>query len=126
MDDDRTVLRLYKILLRSIGYKEIMIAHDGKEAVEKFRRSSEKPKIIIMDYRMPEMSGIDAMEEIFRMSEDPCVIFASADSSVKVQALSRGASAFLNKPFDVKRLLSLVREKMSATAEELERSQTQS
>ncbi len=58
VDDDLTLLNLYKIELSEEGYK-VILARDGKEALLKFEK--EKPRVVIMDIRMPVMDGIETL-----------------------------------------------------------------
>ena len=109
VDDDRAILRLYKMILGQKGFKDVAFAHNGKEAIEKYENFRSKPTIIIMDHRMPILNGIDAMNQILRMNQSPKIIFASADSSVREQAISEGAYGFLNKPFDIEDLLETIK-----------------
>ncbi len=62
-----------------------------------------------MDHRMPVMNGIDAMIEILRSSKNVKIIFASADLTVKGEAISLGATAFLNKPFKIEDLITVLK-----------------
>ncbi len=82
---------------------------NGKDAVENYRSHSEKPKVIIMDHRMPVMNGIDAMIEIFKIDRTTKIIFASADTSMKELSISKGATAFLSKPFKIEELMYLLK-----------------
>jgi len=81
---------------------------NGKDAVENYRNHSEKPKVIIMDHRMPVMNGIDAMIEIFKIDKTTKIIFASADTSMKELSIAKGATAFLSKPFKIEELIYLI------------------
>lgn len=108
VDDDRAILRLYKLILEEIGFDTIECADNGKEAIKRFKGNDEKPDLVIMDYRMPIMNGIDAMLRISEIEKSVKFIFASADDSVKESALSKGASAFLKKPFDIDKLHKLI------------------
>jgi len=81
---------------------------NGKDAVEKYRNQSEKPKVVIMDYRMPIMNGIDAMNEILQIDRSTKIIFASADTTMKEHSISMGATAFLSKPFKIEELIYLI------------------
>ena len=56
VDDTRDTVGMVKKLLESEGYKTID-AYNGKEALEKLKKISEKPDLIILDMFMPEMSG---------------------------------------------------------------------
>jgi len=100
---------LYKMILEDVGYRTIDFASSGKEAIEKIRNGLETPDIIIMDHRMPIVSGLDAMKEILRFDKSTKIIFASADESVKEEAISMGAVAFLSKPFNIQELYNLIK-----------------
>jgi CheY-like chemotaxis protein len=108
VDDDRAILRLYKLILEEIGFDTVECADNGREAIKRFKGNDKKPDLVIMDYRMPIMNGIDAMLRISEIEKSVKFIFASADDSVKESALSKGASAFLKKPFDIDKLHKLI------------------
>jgi CheY-like chemotaxis protein len=109
VDDDRAIIRLYKMILGQKGFNNVVFAHNGREAIEKYEKFRKKPQIIIMDHRMPILNGIDAMKHILKMNKGPKIIFASADSSVRKRAISQGAYDFLNKPFDIDDLLKTIK-----------------
>ena len=91
-----------------MGDFSVEFSTNGKDAVEKYKNHSEKPKIIIMDHRMPVMNGFEAMIEILKMDNKIKIIFASADTAMKDASISMGAIAFLSKPFKIEELISLV------------------
>jgi two-component system chemotaxis response regulator CheY len=109
VDDDQSLQRLYGLILREAGFKIIGTAINGKVAVEEYMNFEEKPDLILMDHRMPIKNGLDAMVDILSISNNAQIIFASADISVKEQALSLGACAFLDKPFKMQGLLSTIK-----------------
>ncbi len=81
------------------------IAEDGEEAVIMFKAFLEKPKVILMDHRMPEKTGLEASEEILDLDKKVKIIFVSADISIREEALSIGAFSFWVKPFSLDQLL---------------------
>ena len=81
------------------------IAEDGEEAVIIFKAFLEKPKVILMDHRMPEKTGLEASEEILDIDKRVKIIFVSADISIREEALSIGAFSFWVKPFSLDQLL---------------------
>ena len=109
VDDDQSLQRLYILILEEAGFEIIDTALNGKVAVEKYKSFNEKPDIILMDHRMPIKNGLDAMKEILQINEHEKVIFASADISIKQSVLSLGAYAFLDKPFNMKKLLNTIK-----------------
>ena len=108
VDDDQSLQRLYSLILQDPGFNIIDTALNGKIAVEKYTNFEEKPDIILMDHRMPIKNGLDAMTEILGIYNQEKVIFASADISIKQEALTLGACAFLDKPFNIDKLLSII------------------
>ena len=109
-DDDQSLQRLYTLILTEAGFDIVDTAFNGRSAIEKYNNLKEKPDIVLMDHRMPIKNGLDAMAEILHDNNHVKVIFASADISIKQKALSIGASAFLDKPFNIRKLLSIIRQ----------------
>ncbi len=81
------------------------IAEDGEEAVIIFKSFLVKPKVILMDHRMPEKTGLEASEEILNIDKKVKIIFVSADISIREEALSIGAFSFWKKPFAIEQLI---------------------
>lgn len=88
------------------GYKVIASAENGIDAVNMFKNFSEKPDVVLMDHRMPLKSGIEVAKEILELDNGAKIIFMSADSTVKEEALSNGAVSFKDKPFSLERLFN--------------------
>jgi DNA-binding NtrC family response regulator len=108
VDDDQSLQRLYIIILKEAGFEIIDTAFNGKVAVEKYNNLKEKPDIVLMDHRMPTKNGLDAMTEILQVNDHTKIIFASADISIKQKAIELGAYAFLDKPFNMRKLLAII------------------
>ena len=100
-DDDATNRMLLEAILRQEGY-EVVHAEDGREAVAVFDR--ERPDLVLMDIRMPELDGYQATEQIKAMSGDVFVpvIFLTANSDVDsmVKSVESGGDDFLAKPYN--------------------------
>jgi two-component system chemotaxis response regulator CheY len=109
VDDDQSLQRLYTLILTEAGLEIIDTVFNGKIAVEKYKNLNDKPDIILMDHRMPIKNGLDAMSEILQINNNEKVIFASADIRIKQKALSFGACAFLDKPFNMRKLLTTIK-----------------
>lgn len=90
-----------------------MLASDGREAVETFRR--DKPNAVLMDVGMPGMNGLDAIKTIraeeTRAGESRTYIAAvtgwGSDTDCKA-AMEAGADIYLLKPVPVERILSVL------------------
>jgi two-component system, cell cycle sensor histidine kinase and response regulator CckA len=78
-EDDATIRELAGAFLRQYGY-DVILAHDGEDAVEKFMASKEKIAIIVMDMIMPRKGGNEAYEEIRKVRSDVKILFMSGYS----------------------------------------------
>lgn len=81
-------------------YSDFFEASNGEEAVEMFKR--ENPNITFMDLTMPKMNGMEALQEIKKISPDAIVVMATADrqKETKKELIAAGAINVLNKPVD--------------------------
>ncbi len=104
VDDDEDVRRMMLMVLPVHGFKAR--AHAGGHAYLKAERSS-GPRVMLLDVRMPEMSGIELQKRLKETGDDIPVIFMSGESlPYETQAAKRSdAVAFLTKPFDTRQLL---------------------
>jgi DNA-binding response OmpR family regulator len=107
VEDERAVRELLRLLLEDHGYR-VVEAEDGRQAVERFRRES--LSLVILDLRMPVMSGFDACRIIRNESDVPIIMLsAHTDSHDIVVALELGADDYVTKPFVDRELLARVR-----------------
>ena len=114
VEDDRAVQKALKRLFESEGFA-VEIASDGKSAVEVFRTVA--PAAIVLDLRLPAMSGRDVCREIKQQSPALPIIVLSAASDVsdKVLLLELGADDYVTKPFSPRELLARVRAALRRT-----------
>jgi DNA-binding response OmpR family regulator len=114
VEDDHAVQRALKRLFETEGF-EIEISSDGKSALEAFRRTT--PSAIVLDLRLPQMSGRDVCREIKQQSPGVPIIVLSAASDVsdKVLLLELGADDYVTKPFSPRELLARVRAALRRT-----------
>jgi DNA-binding response OmpR family regulator len=108
VDDDRAVQKALKRLFESEGY-DTEISGDGKSALEAFRTSA--PTAVILDLRLPVISGQDVCREIRQQSSALPIVVLSAATDVlnKVLLLELGADDYVTKPFSPRELLARVR-----------------
>jgi FixJ family two-component response regulator len=107
VDDDDGMRRALGLLLNTVGYKTAIFANP-KEFLEKF-----KPEIaacLVLDIRMPGMSGLELQQHLNRMGAMLPVIFITGhgDVPMAVQAMKEGAFEFIEKPFRDQDLLDRV------------------
>lgn len=109
VEDDRDLQEFYTKMLTFSGFEVIGTADDGVEAVKKFKNFEVKPDLIIMDHIMPRKNGLEAAEEILELDSSAKILFASADRTIKREALAIGASYFLAKPFKIANFLAEIK-----------------
>ena len=109
VEDDSSLRGLYKIALNTFGFQVIGEASNGDEAISIYNSLPEKPDLIIMDHRMPYKNGLETTKEILRINKSAKIIFASADRTIKGEALSCGAKFFLEKPFNNELLVKSIK-----------------
>jgi DNA-binding NtrC family response regulator len=102
VEDDNVLLDMY-IENLSDSYR-IVTAQSGRIAVERVQRKSDI-ELAVIDYQLPDMSGIDVMKEIKDIAPSVLVIIATAygDEDVAVRH-SGGARDYLKKPFSISEL----------------------
>ena len=109
-DDEPNQLELMDYNLRNVGFS-IIKASNGLEALELIENHS--PDLIILDWMMPKMSGIDVCRTLRSRSETkllPIIILsARSEDSDKSLGLDTGADDYISKPFSPKELLSRVK-----------------
>ena len=94
------------------GY-EVITASDGKEAVEIYQTKGASISLIILDLLMPVMDGRKCLEEILRINPNAKVIIASGvtgEGSAANVVQVKGAKGFVQKPYDMRQLLTTIRE----------------
>lgn len=107
VDDDESIRRALKRLLRSMGYQAVTFksAEDFMEAT-----SSRGEGCLVLDIRLPGMTGLDLQEKLASLGAKYPVIFMTAHDKPEWQERARkaGALAYLKKPFDEHTLLCAI------------------
>ncbi|MBK33988.1 MAG: hypothetical protein CME26_00475 [Gemmatimonadetes bacterium] len=108
-EDSEAIRTAIVSLLRKRGYN-VVIAFNGEEAVQ--LAGKEQPDLILMDIRMPVMDGLEALRHIrldVRSQQMPVIMLTSVTSLDTVtDAISRGATDYVAKPFRIKKLLATI------------------
>ncbi len=99
VDDEESVRNLLQRILEGAGYQVTTVA-SGKEAL--YQVSLGKVKLVLMDIKMPEMSGIEALSKLTAESPDTCAIMVTsvAETETAIEAMKLGAYDYILKPFD--------------------------
>ena len=115
VDDEVNLCRILGAKLAKSGYSVVAV-HDGLQAVEKVRESDFD--IVLLDLILPKMDGLTALAEIRNLRNTLPVIVMTAceNADAYEQARHYGVSAYVNKPFDLDNLVSLVTDTSLSTA----------
>ena len=99
-DDAMFMRKVIRKHLAECGMTDIVEAANGAEAVELFIKN--RPGLVLMDITMPEMTGLEALEEILKTDPEAKVIMCSAigQQSMIIKSLEMGAKGFIVKPFE--------------------------
>ena len=108
VEDEEPVCLLYQQELEEEGH-EVLVAHDGKTAIEMARQ--QKPDLIIMDINLPEkMDGIESMAKILSEDKDMPVIINTGYSQYRSDFMTWAADAYVLKSADLTPLKNAINE----------------
>jgi len=114
VDDEKNIRRTLRMVLESEGYEveEAGSAEEGLEAVQ-----GGAVDLVILDVRLPKMSGLDALERLRELDPELPVLMISGHASVgeAVRAVQNGARDFFEKPLDRDRVLLRVANALETT-----------
>ncbi len=108
VDDEESIRWVLKKALEKEGLEAVL----AKDAAEAFSRLQEGGiAVVLMDIRMPGMSGLDALEKIQKEGRNISVIIMTAQSTMQnaIEAMRRGAYDYITKPFDLDEVSILVK-----------------
>jgi CheY-like chemotaxis protein len=108
--EDETLLRhIGREMLTKLGCT-VIVAEDGRQALDEYRRRREHIALVVLDLEMPEMDGSETFAELKRIDPNVCVLIASGFTNDEVvdELLANGAVGFVEKPFDKKTLAEAV------------------
>jgi two-component system cell cycle sensor histidine kinase/response regulator CckA len=116
-EDHEGVREMARVTLESLGY-QVLIAHDGEEAVEMFSAHRESVALVLLDVIMPRLSGPKTYEAIQAIRPGVPVVFAtgySNETSALTEMVERGITV-LRKPYSPGVLCRRVREALDSAA----------
>lgn len=116
VDDDEDVRRMMVMVLESHGFK--VRTHQGGAAYLTAERA-ENPRVMLLDVRMPEMSGVELQVRLKETGDDIPVIFMSGESlpHETLEAQRSDAITFLCKPFHTRQLLDAIAQGLEVQAQ---------
>jgi DNA-binding response OmpR family regulator len=107
VDDEPKIMQLARDYLEHAGLR-VVTAADGRAALRAVTR--ERPDLIVLDLRLPDMDGLDVARTLRKTSTVPIIMLtARDDESDKLVGLELGADDYMTKPFSPKELVARVR-----------------
>ncbi|MFQ5969571.1 MAG: response regulator [Nitrososphaerales archaeon] len=115
-EDDIDIAKQYKFALELKGHK-VTITNDGEECLKVYREALKQSQngspfdVVVLDYRMPGMNGMEAARQILETNPRQMLIFASAyvkELLAEADPELRQIAGVLEKPFSMKRFLEAI------------------
>jgi FixJ family two-component response regulator len=124
VDDEAAVAQSLRWLIESVGLRAETFSNAG-EFLAAYR--PQRPGCLVLDVRMPAMSGLELQERLNAQGVSLPIIFVTGHGGVQtaVRALKGGAVDFIEKPFDDQRMLDLVHKALALDAENRRRAAAQ-
>ncbi|KPV56381.1 PhoP family transcriptional regulator [Paenibacillus sp. A3] len=107
VEDEEKIVSLVETFLQREGY-DVLTAKDGAAAVRLY--TDNKPDIVILDWMLPQMNGLDTCRRLREIGE-PGIIMVTAknEETDKIIGLEMGADDYLTKPFSLRELAARIR-----------------
>lgn len=103
VDDSSTMRRIQKNTLEKLGHTDVTEAGDGLEAIAKLQEGGGSYDLVLMDWNMPNMTGIDALKKIKAdpaLKGVPVIMVTSESEKTRImEAIQSGAANYVVKPF---------------------------
>jgi two-component system response regulator ArlR len=108
VEDEIGIANFLKQGLEEEGY-EVVVAHDGKAGLE--IAQNQKVDIILLDWIMPQMLGIDVCKEIRKTDSKTPILFLTAKDTIQetIEGLKSGANDYIKKPFSFDELVERIK-----------------
>ncbi len=119
VDDNAQALKILKMVLSKLGIHQIFTAKDGKTAQDFLGETEEDVDLIICDWEMPRMTGLELLQQVRTVRPDMpfMMVTGNADAASVRMAKKFGVNAYVGKPFTPQQM----EEKITALASRLQR-----
>ncbi|WP_282802205.1 response regulator transcription factor [Secundilactobacillus kimchicus] len=109
VDDEDSVITYLEKELQYEGY-QVLVAQDGEAAVTTYEAHVTDISLIILDWMLPKLDGLEVMRRVRRQAAVPIIMMTARDYvGDKVSGLDAGADDYITKPFDIEELLARIR-----------------
>ncbi len=109
VDDSKTMLAMMSAYLKGSNFELVATANSGTEALAKYKEH--KPQLVLLDVVMPEVTGLEVLENILGTDTGACVVMVSSLGTEKTvqDCLSKGAKSFVQKPIQKAGMLATLK-----------------
>lgn len=119
-DDSGTMRMMFKQILKKAGFENLVMAVNGADGLEKIK--SEKPDLVISDWNMPQMDGLEFLQALRNMDEFKTLPFimatAQSDKGQQIAIMEAGGSGHVPKPFDEAQISRAIEKAFSGDTED--------
>ena len=111
VDDEEGVRRSLRKVLEQDGY-DILLAENGQQAVQMVQQNRDLIEIVISDFKMPGMDGLETLIEVGKINPEITRIMLTGYATMEsaIESVNAGIDGFLTKPFENIELRAKVRE----------------
>lgn len=106
IDDEPQIARIFGLKLKLAGF-EVTSTTSGADGIELIRKQC--PDVVLLDIRMPVVTGFNVLDEVRKFSKVPIIIFTARPETIKM-AVRLGADDFIIKPADPELVVGKVKE----------------
>lgn len=119
VDDNPQALKLVKMVLSGLGIHQLFTAKDGKTAQDFLGETEEDIDLIVCDWEMPRMTGLELLQQVRTVRPDMPFMMVTGNVDVKSVTAAKefGVNAYLSKPFTPGQM----QEKIKAIASRMQR-----
>ncbi len=115
-DDSGTMRIMFKQILNKAGFENLVMAVDGADGLEKVK--TEKPDLVVSDWNMPKMDGLEFLQALKKTDEFKDLPFimatAQSDKGQNIAIMEAGASGHVPKPFDEEQIRNAIERAFSS------------
>ena len=119
-DDSGTMRIMFKQILNKAGYENLVMAVNGVDGLEKVK--AEKPDLVISDWNMPQMDGLEFLKALRKMDEFKNLPFimatAQSDKGQQIAIMEAGGNAHVPKPFDEEQIGRAIEKSFSGESDD--------
>lgn len=107
VEDAEDLLTAYSVVLQRLGWTPVTALETGEDIVRAAADGSTKANVVLMDYRLPGMHGLEAARRLRVSLPQAKIVMTTADDRVRDEAESSGFF-FLQKPFSISTLVEFL------------------